>query len=1418
MLSYLAIADEGPATEAVLSTPEDTQIFEPALGKDDGDVIGSVEDDESLLFDAEKAEDTAIAPEIPDNGFEAEAIGEDTLLLPADEKVTEGQDSTDQPEQSFTKEEEETAQNGLSKYDDKEDSEVVPVIREGQQSQPELEPKDAQELKAELLGTIPNIDGEPESIAVGEIKTVSVESAGEKKYFAFTPETDGKYTFTEEGAISTVYIYLHDFLGNPIKREENSYTAYFYADSTYYFEVYFADYDTIATFDVRLYEEAFDNQLTAYPAGNVGSWYEEITARLGTTATLEVVVEANDMTDLTYTWYNHISSEQIREDTNTLTVPVHSDYSAYECVVSDQYKESVTVEFDVHGRALVSASDIPELNITDLALGETGAARIEKEGDIVYFAFACEEDGKYEFITSPSLARLELYYPIPNDSEGRIVQMDSGAVYWMETERLSTFDLMAKTTYYMAIYFDFEDSDVLTGDIALQIKKATSMSQTATPISVGETVTAELENRGDVACFSFTPETTGPYVFESDPYIDPDDVGYLICLYDEEEQELFNYVPMEAYLEAGSMYYFGVRLLYGSNQTLSFRLTASNQLKAWAESHAKTLAHTNESMVLSVGHSATDSSGITFAWTKEDSDTVLGTEAELSVVSSADEGVTDVYLCTVSDTYGNSETVRFAVMTIEYTIIGDGSVFTVELLVEEPGSYYQTLDFFFKPEITGCYEFTAALDNGGTAYRGELFALWPSKLREGNTYGKQIYDRDGGEMPDQGVVRDVLQAGTGYCFEIMTDSDEPVTFSVRVFPQDACGEQATWTYADGTLTVSGHGATWYYSGIDYGWNGYSDEITKVVVEEGITDLTFALDTYHHPEVTEIDLPSSIKKISRIDCTTRQGLILRYAGTIEKWKTVDKTSSDLALATVLCNDGEVRSDSCGENATWAFDLETGTLAISGSGAIYDYQFTVDPSTGIATSDAPWKGLRWQIERVVLNEGITNVGSWALAGLENLDRLDLPVSLVEIPEWMLFRSPVRDIYFAGNAAQWRALNIQSHNANVINAAIHCQGQDVEMSSWAGPQADWNYDEATGTLTITGTGSTWDFNIEDGGNPPWYGVKDQVRAVVVESGITAVGYDSFTEMPNLEKVTLADSIERIGARAFVNAVSLTEIPFPANLLSIDVNAFCGCSALTEARLPDQLESIDAMAFAGCTNLKNVHLSAGVREIGEAAFLKSGLQTVYYSGTGAQWSSIIIRDNNEQLLNAKLVTSDDSGDGEQLFSDVSNPDDYYFVPVYWAKDKGITSGTSATTFSPAKECTRGQIVTFLWNAVGRPEPTDDYNPFTDVKETDYFYKPVLWAKEHGVTAGTSATTFSPGKACTRGQIVTFLWKALGSAELNDGRNPFGDIKETDYFYKPVLWAKENSITSGTSATTFSPGKACTRAQAMTFLYKAVE
>ena len=142
---------------------------------------------------------------------------------------------------------------------------------------------------------------------------------------------------------------------------------------------------------------------------------------------------------------------------------------------------------------------------------------------------------------------------------------------------------------------------------------------------------------------------------------------------------------------------------------------------------------------------------------------------------------------------------------------------------------------------------------------------------------------------------------------------------------------------------------------------------------------------------------------------------------------------------------------------------------------------------------------------------------------------------------------------------------------------------------------------------------------------------------------------------------------------------------------------------------------------------------------------------------------------------------------------------------------------FSPGAGCTRAQVVTFLWRAAGEPQPKSENNPFADVQKGQYYYKAVLWAVEKGITTGTSPTTFRPDQTCTRGQIVTFLWRYFGEPEPKTGNNPFEDVKDSDYFYKAVLWAVENGITTGTTATTFRPEQTCTRAQIVTFLYRAM-
>jgi len=162
-----------------------------------------------------------------------------------------------------------------------------------------------------------------------------------------------------------------------------------------------------------------------------------------------------------------------------------------------------------------------------------------------------------------------------------------------------------------------------------------------------------------------------------------------------------------------------------------------------------------------------------------------------------------------------------------------------------------------------------------------------------------------------------------------------------------------------------------------------------------------------------------------------------------------------------------------------------------------------------------------------------------------------------------------------------------------------------------------------------------------------------------------------------------------------------------------------------------------------------------------------------------------------------------------------YYYDAVLWAVEQKITSGTSATTFSPDDSCTRAQMVTFLWRAAGSPKVENGKNPFADVKADAYYYDAVLWAVEKGVTSGTSATTFSPDATVTRGQTVTFLYRNAGSPEVS-GTMPFTDVEADAYYAKAVQWAVQQKITTGTSETTFSPMSDCTRGQIVTFLYRA--
>ena len=230
-----------------------------------------------------------------------------------------------------------------------------------------------------------------------------------------------------------------------------------------------------------------------------------------------------------------------------------------------------------------------------------------------------------------------------------------------------------------------------------------------------------------------------------------------------------------------------------------------------------------------------------------------------------------------------------------------------------------------------------------------------------------------------------------------------------------------------------------------------------------------------------------------------------------------------------------------------------------------------------------------------------------------------------------------------------------------------------------------------------------------------------------------------------------------------------------------------------------------------------------GEAASVISNGYTLYVNGSAlAGTTSEEDSDTDQSDTTTDNPTDDPSDNPSDEPSDV-NPftdvqsSDYFFDPVKWAVANLITTGTTSTTFSPDENCTRAQMVTFLWRAAGSPEPTTSSNPFTDVEENAYYYKAVLWAVEQGITTGTTATTFSPDATVTRAQSVTFLWRMEGSQNVTVD-NSFTDVNADTYYSGAVDWAVKDGITTGKAVTSFAPEDACTRAQIVTFLYRDFE
>ena len=610
------------------------------------------------------------------------------------------------------------------------------------------------------------------------------------------------------------------------------------------------------------------------------------------------------------------------------------------------------------------------------------------------------------------------------------------------------------------------------------------------------------------------------------------------------------------------------------------------------------------------------------------------------------------------------------------------------------------------------------------------------------------------------------------------------------------------------------------------------------------------------------------------------------------------------------------DLCGNDLLWQYDSATRTVAIKGTGPMWDFN----------TSSQPWNEYASKLVGINFEPGVTRIGNSAFYNCSKLRQVTVPDSVTDIKSSAFSNcSSLTSVTF-GNGL--KKVEIAFQNCTALNAVYL-----TDLAAWCGIEflgfeanplyhahdlylngelvTDLVIPEVVtsiGQYSFIGCSCLTSVTIPDfvtsigqfafhncsGLESVMIGNGLQIISasafyncsaltdVTIGSGVTSIGPEAFRACSSLESIRIPNGVENIGSLAFGWCYALSSVTIPDSVTYLDEDAFYCCSALPSVTIPASVNQIGNYAFGYCSALKSVTFLGGPPTISSNSFYNV-TATCWYIDDGSWWEddmedygghlvwvprgetlylsdgsiSVAVFDNRSLTLSradgtavyaewstsdANVARVDDRGQVEgikygkctisastggqiyscevqTLFWDVADPSVYYFKHVYWAAENGITKGYDLEYFDPQGKCTREQMMTFLWRLAGQPNPTTTTSKFSDVKKGSYYYKAVLWGVEKGITNGYSsgplAGKFGVGEACTREQAMTFLWRMAGKPDPTGTTNKFKDVKKSDYFYKAVLWASENKIANGYADGTYGVGKACLREHMVTFLSK---
>ena len=522
-----------------------------------------------------------------------------------------------------------------------------------------------------------------------------------------------------------------------------------------------------------------------------------------------------------------------------------------------------------------------------------------------------------------------------------------------------------------------------------------------------------------------------------------------------------------------------------------------------------------------------------------------------------------------------------------------------------------------------------------------------------------------------------------------------------------------------------------------------------------------------------------------------------------------------LVTVSAGDG---LNNCGENLSTQVGGGTYTLSIdlidpNGSGQMTNFYYEENGLDAF-----PWSGYRSEIEAVKLGNGVTDISSDAFRNMPNLHTVYLPKTLNYIGKQAFYKcNTLKDVYYSGDQYEWDEFaktNINTGNDSLLNANLHCinkrwgiyqfENGEVKVSGTEIPQAFINtldtakgYDVSITQMTVAGHDRGYDFNKD--------GAAD--IAIDLEAGGTGVTVYNVTKSTDLYEYTIELS------NAAKASLQKQYKPFYAALTFV----FKDHPDPESISLPSNVE-----LPAGYSQVLMVTTKPADAYLGSLKWKSSAPKICEVDASG----KISAKSQGRAVI---TVTDEYSGKSGKcnvfvLFSDVTDKSKAAYEAVYSLADRGLVKGYGSY-FDINAKCTRAQVVLFLWRAAGSPAPKSTTLKFSDAADIEKmapdYKKAILWGNEKGYvlgfTSGANKGKFKPNDTCTRGQIVTFLWRYKGKKAAKSGAKTFPDVPKSHVYYSSVMWASSYGIAKGYSDGTFRPDQTCTRGECVTFLYRAI-